>query len=194
LDTLLAALRDAIQANGSDRFPAIELRQVMTQRGKSLTFEPPEIEDMLHMEYGDRRMFALLSLLFPFVDLRNQFHVDHVFPVSRFSRARLLKAGLPEDALNALIRRACELPNLQLLEGAMNNEKRALMPTEWLAKYCPDPSTGQHYRDKHLIGDLPADLHGFDAFYAARRGKLRTKLIEMLCAPPSVEANVATAV
>jgi hypothetical protein len=55
----------------------------MSQRGKSLTFEPAEIEDLLHLEYGDKRTFPLLSLLFPFVDLRNQFHVDHVYPISK---------------------------------------------------------------------------------------------------------------
>ena len=63
LDTLLTALRETIQSSGKDAFPAAQLRHVMTQRGKSLTFEPAEVEDMLHMEYGDKRMFALLSLL-----------------------------------------------------------------------------------------------------------------------------------
>lgn len=60
----------------------------MAQRGKSLSFEAPEIEDLLHIEYGDRRLFPLLSLLFPFVDLRNQFHVDHIHPGTRRVRRR----------------------------------------------------------------------------------------------------------
>ncbi len=34
------------------------------------------------MRYGDRLTFALLSLLFPFVDLSNQFRVDHIFPTA----------------------------------------------------------------------------------------------------------------
>ena len=29
-------------------------------------FEAEEIEELLDMEYGDRRVFALLSLLYPF--------------------------------------------------------------------------------------------------------------------------------
>jgi hypothetical protein len=53
LDTLLTALREKIQSSDSALFPSLELRQVMTLRGKSLTFEPAEIEDMLYMEYGD---------------------------------------------------------------------------------------------------------------------------------------------
>lgn len=180
LDTLLTALRDSIQSSGADSFPIEALRRTMAQRGKSLTFEPAEIEDMLHMQYGDKRMFALLSLLFPFVDLRNQFHIDHVYPISRFTRARLLRSGFAEDVVEILARHANELPNLQLLEGAINNEKRATLPADWLTKHFPDPSARLHYRDKHMLGDLPAELQAFEEFYAARRDRLRDKLTEML--------------
>lgn len=179
LDTLLTALREVIQQHGAGAFPVAQLRQVMAQRGKSLSFEPAEIEDLLHMDYGDKRMFPLLALLFPFVDLKNNFHIDHVFPISRFTRAKLLKAGLDEAQAEELARHANQLPNLQLLDGAINNEKRAAMPGEWLAKQHPDPSSAQHYREKHLLGELPADLHGFSAFRAERRDRLRTVLTGM---------------
>jgi hypothetical protein len=180
LDTLLTALREVIQQHGAEAFPVTQLRQVMAQRGKSQTFEPAEIEDLLHMEYGDKRLFALLALLFPFVDLRNNFHIDHVFPISRFSRAKLLKAGFGEEEAEALGRHANQLPNLQLLDGAINNEKRAAMPAEWLAKQFPDAASAQHYREKHLLGELPADLTGFAGFHAKRRDWLRAALTGML--------------
>ena len=32
------------------------------------------------MRYGNRLTFALLSFLVPSVDLKNKFHVDHIFP------------------------------------------------------------------------------------------------------------------
>jgi hypothetical protein len=183
LDTLLTALREAIKANGTSSFPADELRHVMTQRGKSLTFEAAEIDDLLSMEYGDKRMFALLSLLFSFVDLRNQFHIDHVYPISRFARAQLRKAGFEEDDIARLAQHANELPNLQLLEGAINNEKRAMMPAAWLEKLHADSAAQRHYRGKHLLGDLPDDMRGFEVFYEARREGLRAKLTELLGAP-----------
>lgn len=180
LDTLLTAIRETIQSSAGEGFPVNQLRDVMARRSKSLTFEPAEVEDLLHMEYGDKRLFVLLSLLFPFVDLRNQFHIDHVFPGSRFTRAQLRKAGVSEDSLDTLGRHANELPNLQLLEGAVNNEKRAMMPVTWLAKHHTDPATRQHYRDKYLLGDLPEDVTGFETFYANRQELLRTRLTDML--------------
>jgi hypothetical protein len=82
-----------------------------------------------------------------------------------------------------LAQHANELPNLQLLEGAMNNEKRAMMPVAWLAKLQPDSAAEGHYREKHLLGDLPAEMSGFKAFYEARRERLRAKLTELVGAP-----------
>jgi hypothetical protein len=193
LDTLLTALRETIQTSGFPEFPVAQLRHVMAQRGKSLTFEAAEVEDLLHMEYGDKRMFPLLSLLFPFVDLRNQFHIDHVYPISRFTRAKLRKLGFDDERVETLARHANDLPNLQLLEGPINNEKRAAMPSEWLAKHLPDPAAQLHYRTKHELGDLPSDLRGFEAFHSARRERLRTKLLAMLCAGPTFVEQSTTA-
>jgi hypothetical protein len=180
LDTLLTALRETIQTSGTNGFPVSELRQAMTSRGKSLTFEAAEVEDLLHMEYGDKRLFALLSLLFPFVDLRNQFHVDHVYPISRFTKPKLRKAGVSEEQLGVLARHANELPNLQLLEGAINNEKRATMPVEWLARHLPDLAARQNYLTIHVLGVLPEDIATFEEFHTKRRDSLRTKLTSLL--------------
>ncbi|MFD1797870.1 hypothetical protein FQV27_18245 [Paracoccus aurantiacus] len=183
LDTLLSALRDEIRREGGDGFPEPGLRRVMIQRGKSLTFETEEIEELLHLEYGDKRTFSLLSLLFSFVDLRNQFNVDHVFPISRFTRAKLQKIeGDPEEA-ETIQRMANCLPNLQLLEGPINNEKRARLPAEWLREHLAVEKNRQNYLDNHLLGELPEDISNFRAFYEARREKLRPHIEEMLATP-----------
>lgn len=193
LDTLLTALREVIQSSDGTAFPVEQLRQVMSQRGKSLAFEPAEIEDLLHLEYGDKRTFPLLSLLFPFVDLRNQFHVDHVFPISRFTAARLQRQGFEEAQAEVMARHADTLPNLQLLEGAINNEKRASLPAAWLAVHLPDPMAQQHYCTKHELGDVPADLEGFETFCAVRRDRLRIRLTELLGSQADTSMSAAAA-
>ncbi|NEI57970.1 DUF262 domain-containing protein [Rhizobium leguminosarum] len=180
LDTLLTALREVIHSSDLVAFPVNELRHVMSQRGKSLTFEPAEIEDLLHMEYGDKRAFPLLSLLFPFVDLRNQFHLDHVFPISKLSVAKLKKQGFDEAVAEAMAIHANSLPNLQLLEGAINNEKRAAMPYDWLSRSYPDHQSRQHYLSKHDLGDIPSDLTGFEVYYRDRQERLRARLYALL--------------
>lgn len=180
LDTLLTALREAMQKADLDAFPEGELRHVMATRGKSLVFEAAEIDDMLHMEYGDKRMFALLSLVYPFVDLRNQFHMDHVFPISRFSMAKLRKAGYGDEEAQVLARHANQLPNIQLLEGAANIEKQAAMPADWLARYRADEIGRRDYCDRHFLGALPVSLEDFDRFHSERKVMLRERLATLL--------------
>ena len=180
LDTLLTALREVVQQKGDALFPAADLEQVMDARGKSLSFSPAEVEDMLSLQYGDKRMFALLSMLFPFVNLRNQFHMDHVFPISRFTTAKLRKSGVPEDKIDDLARMANELPNLQLLEGTANTEKRDALPAKWLSAHYPNPGDRSHYCSIHDLGDVPDALDGFEEFHADRRERLRTRINAVL--------------
>ena len=72
LDTLLTALRDVIKNGPPGTFPSAALKLEMESRGKSLSFSPAEIDEILSMQYGDKRLFGLLSLIFTFVDLRNR--------------------------------------------------------------------------------------------------------------------------
>ena len=104
----------------------------MARRGKSLKFESEEVEELADMKYGDRTTFTLLAQLFPFVDLRNQFHVDHIFPYGRFTPSRLRQAGVAEEDIETFRDHVNRLGNLQLLEGAINNDKRMQLPAEWL--------------------------------------------------------------
>ena len=81
LDSLLTALRTVIDSHGGEAFPAQRLEEAMRARGKSLTFEEEELENFA--ESKDRG-FALLSVLYPFVDTRNHnFHIDQMFPKGR---------------------------------------------------------------------------------------------------------------
>ena len=132
LDTLLTALRDSIEKHGTDEFPSEKLYDVMARRGKSLSFSEEEIDELVEMQYGDKRLFAMLALLFPFVDVRNHFHIDHIFPKSRFRKQKLRKAGVGQDDIEEFRGLVNGLPNLQLLEGSENVEKLAIMPSKWL--------------------------------------------------------------
>ena len=180
LDTLLTALRQVIRDNGGDGFPADRIYSEMARRGRSLVFEEEEIEDIVDMQSGNRLAFALLSLIFPFVDLRNQFHIDHVFPASRFTEKRLLAAGVAEERIDDVMSCKNRLANLQLLEGAVNLEKSARAPMEWLDCTYSDPNGRQDYLERHLLGDLPESIVEFESFYDARRARLKKKIEQLV--------------
>ena len=180
LDTLLTALRQVIRDNAVEAFPISQIYAEMRSRGRSLAFEDEEIEDLADMRYGNPLTLALLSLLFPFVDLRNHLHVDHIFPRSRFTKRRLEAAGVREDKVDKFIQRRDGLANLQLLEGAANLEKHDKMPAEWLTGVYSDLTKRQAYQDRHLLGEVPDSITEFDRFYDDRRERLEAKIKQML--------------
>jgi len=180
LDTLLTHLRETIKEHGKKSFPVEELESVMARRGKSLNFEEEELDELVELEYGDTRTFALLSLLFPFVDLRNNFHIDHVFPQARFKKSQLKELGLAEDEVDHILDLRDRLANLQLLDGAVNIEKQQTLPGEWLQSMYPDKDTREQYCARHLLGDVPKTMLEFNEFYETRKNRLREKLARLL--------------
>lgn len=180
LDTLLTALRETITNHGDCGFPVAKLQEVMAKRGKSLQFADEEIDELVEMQYGDKRLFALLSLLFPFVDVTNHhFHVDHVFPKSRFTKPKLKKAEVPKEDWDDFREMANSLPNLQLLDGIENIEKQAEMPAKWMDDTM-DSAKRTNYCDNHILGEVPETLPEFPAFYAIRQAALKQKIVDLL--------------
>lgn len=179
VDTLLAQLRTVVKGSTVAGFPVTGLESAMASLGKSLLFVDEEIEDLVDMRYGDRLTFALLSLIFPFVDLRNLFHLDHVFPRSAFTRRRLSEAGVTEESHMDYWVKRDRLANLQFLQGPINSEKGATMPHHWLATNFSSEDAVE-FRKQHLLGDVPESLVEFGLFYDRRRARLRERVIEVL--------------
>lgn len=180
LDTLLTALRELIRNSNGSEFPANELRRVMAQRGKTLDFGGEEIEDLTDMRLGDRRIFPLLTMLFPHFGSRDGSDIDHVFPKSRFTPNRLGSAGVAIEDVDTFRDRCDRLGNLQLLDHSVNNEKRASLPADWLDVHCPDDLARQNYCDSHLLGDVPREIKDFNPYYSIRRQKLRDRIAELV--------------
>ena len=195
LDTLLTALRDVIREQ-HDTFPVEQLEKVMAGRGKSLAFGPEEIEDLLDIQYGDRRLFPLLSLLYPFIDTCQLHHIDHFFPRSQLQRRRLEKYGIESAVIEECLVARDRLGNLQLLEGLLNISKNDSLPAEWMEAVYPDGYQRQAVLDRHDLGQPPASATEFMDFYNSRRDRLKgrlTKLLSRKDAKPAVEAADAAA-
>lgn len=141
-----------------------------------MTFTEEEIDDLADMEIGDRRLFAMLSLLFPFINVRDHhFHIDHVFPKGRFSPKLLREAGVQEAQVDKFIQCVNRVGNLQLITGVVNNEKRTKLPAVWIRKHFSHEGAREHQK-LHLLGELPESLKDFLPFYNARRERLRNQM------------------
>lgn len=189
LDTLLLAIRRAIKDGNGDAFPSSAIETAMATRGKALAFQPEEIQDLAETPYGNRKAFAILSLLYPGVSPRNSIHEDHVFPRSLFTKRRLIAAGVAADQVEDYRRRVDSLPNLQLLEGPVNVQKQSALPLAWVTATFPERKARDAYLALHDMQDLPNDLGGFLKFYDHRRGLMATRLGELLgVSTPNPEA------
>lgn len=176
LDTLLTTLQRVIKEEGQSGFPADKLESVMASRGKSLHFVDEEIEELAELEYGGKRTFSLLSLLFPGFDFSRHFHVDHVYPKGLFSTRKLRKAGVPEEKIEDFKLWSNRLPNLQLLEGTINNEKRQKMPSEWYESAWPDPEARLRHLHSQGIDLLPDYIKDFEGFYKQRKQMFKKRI------------------
>ena len=182
LDVLLTALREVIRdANG--KFPDESLEREMRVRGKSLTFSPEEIEELADMKYGSRDLFGLLTLLFPFVDTRNQFHIDHVFPTAVFHARKLKQMGLSEEEIARLQDSKDRLSNLQLLQGPDNQSKNDQMPAKWIAETYKKEDDRKDYISRHILDGVMTDLSGFEVFFKGRRQRLIERIVVVLNGP-----------
>ena len=179
LDSLLGDLRTVIDQHGKSGFPVLELERAMARRGKSLTVDKEFVDGVLDLTYGGKTTFATLALIFDHVNTRNDFHQDHVFPKSLVDAeaSRLRSAGVASLQVEELRTRRDQLPNLQLLEGLENIEKRKSTPTDWVRARYPNERDREHYRQLNVltdeqVGDLPASATEFSDFWSRRREAL----------------------
>jgi hypothetical protein len=113
-----------------------------------------------------------------------QFHVDHIFPRSRFTRSQLIKAGVPSEDVSAFVEACDRIANLQLLPGPVNVEKRALLPRDWLDKHFSEPEQRNQWLLTYDIPSLPNSLAGFMKFADARRERMGRRLAQLLGSVP----------
>lgn len=191
LDVLLTALREIIRSDASGGFPDEALEREMRSRGKGLTFGDEEIQELVDMKYGARDLFALMTLLFPFVDTRNLFHVDHVYPRAAFHARKLKASGFTQDQIDHLQDLKERLPNLQLLGGPENQAKQDVMPEQWIASVYPNVDDRKDYLDRHALVSLSPDVSGFEAFFANRRNRLLERILAVVN-PPAPDPGSAS--
>ncbi len=123
------------------------------------------------IRYGERNCFALLSLIYPSNDGSRR-HVDHIYPQTAFTKAKLEKLGFALEDIALLISMAQEMPNLQLMTPAENESKGGQFPAAWLASAFPDEGDRSAIRALHHLGEIDDDLARFEDFSALRRAKL----------------------
>ena len=166
-DNVLRPLRRVIKEHPNG-FPLKTIVETFKGSIKTFTFDQDELNNLLTYRYGQSHTFAVLSILYPTLDFRNKFHLDHIFAKSLFKRKELLKLGIQEKELKAYLENVNCISNLQLLEGIPNIEKSNAQFEDWLIETYSSVQEQADYKSKHYIPNVSLNMKDFPTFIEKR--------------------------
>ena len=179
-DNVLRPIRTIIRENHKE-FPFKAVLDKFRGTPKSFTFVEEDIESLLFSSYGRAHTFSVLSLLYPTLDYKNRFHIDHIFPKSLFRRSELQKRGIPES-IRALY---CEITKPVDVVGTgqrhPNQEKSYKDFKMWLEESYINKEEQNEYMVKNFIPqDIDLSFINFKQFIEERNKLLLQKFKEAL--------------
>lgn len=178
-DNVLRPIRNIIQ-NNTDNFPINKIIDKFKGDTKTLLFSDEDIDNLLNYKYEQGFTFSVLSILYPSLDYRNLFHVDHIFPRSKFTKSNLRKCKIDEVQIEDFQNKVNNLGNLQLLEATPNIEKRDKDFDIWFDETYKSEHEKKDYISKHLIPRGDWEFNDFLAFFEKREELMRIKFKEIL--------------
>ncbi len=142
------------------------------KKGHYIEITNDDIEGILdNVQFGNPALFPILQLLYPNLDYKNsKFHIDHIYPKSKFT---VNNKSLPQECLDW----KNYLFNLQLLEGSENISKRAKDPEVWLAEAYKTEDEKNDYKSRNYIDkDFKLDWERIMDFEKMRRKNIKKQL------------------
>lgn len=178
-DNVLRPIRKIILEN-HENFPTGLIIDKFKGTTKSLLFSTEDIENLTHYKYGQGFTFSILSLLYPQLDYNNQFHIDHIFPKSLFTKAKLGKRGISEESIELFYDWFNYIGNLQLIGAIPNIEKKDIEFKTWLNKIYPDRINQEQFKETHYIPDVNLDFENFIQFFEEREKLIKREFSKLL--------------
>lgn len=179
-DAHLVRLRDVISRNPGS-FPRKEIIDEFKGDTHSINFTEADIDNLLDYEYGKAVTFSVLQVLYPNLDYKNKFHVDHIFPKSHFTKSKLKRLGISDNLIEDYIDKVNRLANLQLLDGHQNIEKSDRLFDKWLDTQFNEVAK-KDYINKHYIPEVNLKIDNFLEFIDERENLMKifleNKLLE----------------
>jgi len=168
LDTKLAIFAHAF----SDAEGFSDINQKLAAHSSSpLKVSNDDIESMMERGYG-YAVFPVLQALYADIDFSAQaFHVDHIYPRSKFTGPNKRVPDGHHGNYNLLY-------NLQLLPGEANQEKSDKDPEDWLKeRFGNDADKIRAYKEANYIpADFELAWENIDEFERVRRERILEKL------------------
>lgn len=180
-DNVIRPIRDIIRKNGMSEFPIEDIIDRFKGTDKSIRFTEEDIDDyLLQLTYGKSETLSALMLLYPSLDFSNRFHMDHIYPKSKFNKEYLTTKGISIDKIDAYIKLVNDISNLQLLKATINEEKSNEDFDIWFDKENLSETDKINYRSTHYLPDMEYTYLNFVDFIEKRKELIKSKLREKL--------------
>lgn len=180
-DNVLRPIREIIKDNGGNEFPLEKIQERFKGTNKSILFSEDDISEfLLNLKYGKSDTLSTLMLLYPSLDFNNKFHVDHIYPKSKFNKRYLLKQGIAEDKIEEYISSVNDIPNLQLLSAQLNEEKLDADFDIWFNTHQNTDNSKINYRAIHYLPNIEYTYENYNKVMEERRNLLKDKLCKIL--------------
>ncbi|GAA7440473.1 hypothetical protein Yangon188_09970 [Helicobacter pylori] len=129
------------------------------------------IEDMM-CSSSHALVFPVLQILYPNLNYKTTtFHIDHIYPKSKFKKNEKLDKDFCEN----------HLYNLQLLEGTENQAKKDKDPEVWLKEeYKNEQAIGEYKKRNYIDPTLKLEWENIKEFREKREKAIIEKLKEVL--------------
>ncbi|MBA4851238.1 DUF262 domain-containing protein [Emticicia sp. BO119] len=173
-DNILRSIRKIIIENNGDSFPLGKIIDNFKGTPKSLIFSNEDIDHLISNKYGQPSTFAILSLLYPTLNFNYTFHIDHLYPKSKFNQRMLRKLNVMDEDVEYYLSYVDSLPNLQILESTPNIQKSDSLFDEWMARL--EGEEQDDYKKRHYIPNVNFDFNNFIQFFKEREKLLLQKL------------------
>lgn len=180
-DNVLRPIREIIKENSTNEFPIGKIQERFKGTNKSILFTEDDINEfLLNLRYGKSDTLSTLMLLYPSLDYNNKFHMDHIYPKSKFRRNYLKRQGVAEDKIDEYIGSVNDITNLQLLAAQLNEEKLDTDFDDWFNSHQPTEDGKFNYREINYLPNMNYTYENYLDFIEKRRELLKNKLCEIL--------------
>ena len=174
LDRKINNIKEGME--GVNSFEEFNDKMAKMDANKALKVTVEDIDDLLTLQYGQPGTLPVLQLLYPNLNYKSStFHIDHIYPKSKFTSNNI---ALNPDYLQD----KNYLFNLQLLEGDENISKSNTDPDIWVnSNFGGNIQKITDYKIKNYI-DVACSLkwQDFESFKTKRTSSLRQALINAL--------------
>lgn len=178
-DSVLSQMRKTFTENITelkikDNINLFPIGSIFKHVKKNIAVSDEFIEEILLTQMENKYTFSILSLLYPNLDYKNNnFHKDHIHPISSFKLLSSLdKEKYGWDVYNSIY-------NLQMLDANENMSKNKLDLKQWVEKETNDRSR-EAFLKMHIIPDVGLGLENFEEYLQTRKEILVDKIQTLL--------------